>query len=378
MKLTAFIFALLLCPHAFSQEKPLAFKVTTGLGNNSNPLSLTEADEKSSLFYSIKPEVNFELEIDSGFWLFGAAAINFKDYNEDIISNGGKNFSQIYEVGISKSFNQSHEVGLALGYTDNNSRQLDFNGASINSAGRALKSNSLSGVISYAYLGQWGSVILNLSQLNNEASTLTNDEFGIEYEDTFSQQDISLKFSFDLAEKTSFDLTPYYSRRDYDDRPARNTEGITQGINPKLEELHRGIEASITHENKSGYEMSADTIFIREKDLIFGAEDADVLGLSLSGKAPIYSTGKMQLALKASLSFSTKEYNNFIKEPKNIAIQELREEDTTGFGLGFSLELNADTNLEINYSSTDVDSNYAVAGSSFKNDIIDLQAVFKF
>ncbi len=370
---------------AFAQSKPASFKVTTNVGSESNPLSNIESAEESSLSYSIKPELGLEYNLGNGFWLFGAAALSFKDFREDIVSNGAKSFSQIYEAGLSKTFGKHHEAGLSLGYTINNSRQLSFNDLILNPSlppldadGRPLKSKALNGVLSYAYLDTWGSVIFNISDLINKSSTLTNDEFGAEYEDTHAQQDFSIKFSFNLSEEIELNVTPYYSRRNYEDRPARNTEGITQATNPALEELHRGIEANISYDKKGQYKVTGSTIFIREKDLIFGAEDADVLGFSVTGEVPVHSEGDMKLSLKANFSFSTKEYSNFITDPTNVAIQDLREEDTTGFGLGIALQVNKKVDLDLSYTSTDVDSNYSVPGSSFKQDILSLSTVYKF
>ncbi len=359
-------------------ESKISINLGLNFGTSDNPVQLN-TKELSTSFIELKPELSYQKELIKDLFLVTAFEGQYKDFKDDLVSEVKSSLKAQLDLGLTYFINNHNEVGVVGSHVYNDSSGLNWLPTGIDEKnGRKIKFNQSFIEAYYAFNRLSYFIELSVNQVTNKNDSLVQDDFApnggalAEFKDDFDQLGFKAKLNYKLSDASNIYIEPSYSKRKYKERAARTTEGASNQLsNPKLSELHRGITLGYEY-NDSFVTSEVKALYVREKDLVFKAHNANNLGIETKLSIPVANI----LKISGEYSWSQKDYDFFVVNPQqDPTSRDLRKDINKSWGVALSKEFKF-SDVELKYSATSKDSNYLPSGnpvgSVYEEDIITL------
>jgi hypothetical protein len=239
-----------------------------------------------------------------------------KYFDQDIAELADR-FSLQNALGFNFSLGQALDLTLFGSSSSVEGRQVDFESTS--GEGLDLTYDERGGGAFFVFEPDFLSYELGFEQLDRDFETFSNDENGNEFLDDSVTKSVFFSIEHNLSDGASredenevivYELS--YSDQRYQNRNARFTEGTlvsSLGQNPEAHFSILSFQVGWEKESASG-DLEFGLLFSNQKDRVFGAEDFQSYGVTISWSQIIFQSLLMELEGAYSLA----DYERFVAE----------------------------------------------------------------
>lgn len=359
------------------EKSPFTGSFTIKAGQDSNILG-TKIGTGSS-FFEFNPALNYTQGVFSADLNAG-----IKEYGDQAVSSNAKENSANIALGINTTiFGQTtSSTKLNLGYSD--ARLPDYFASTDEEIfeGEGIPHRSVTTGVSQSLGWDLGRLNLGLDashklvDYSSNFSDFTGEykgatEFEMDYQMTEGSGRVGLK----LRENLEISATPLVSLKKYDNRPAQTSTGerLGAGGNGRLTEY-------LKNELKTELKLNAGALSIGphitsglQIDQANGGEDYRYTDVGLSGSVVVNQANNVKIS--ASVGSNNKKYDNW---SYRLTDSNNREDISSSSAVGASFDINKSLSMSLDYSNSEVESNYDSVDYNHRREIFSTGLTLKF